>query len=171
MKRISVCFMVFMLLIAAAACGAPGGNSASAPRESSEAQVPNPIVQFESLDAAKAALSYTAKIPLALPDGYQEKSCAVIGGDLLEIMYAKGDDALTYRMRPGDSDVSGDHNSYSIVSEVSVEFGGSDVKATMRGDGQTIMSTIWEAEGTGYSLGSLFGLDEAALKKIIESIT
>ena len=47
-----------------------------------------------------------------MPGGFTFQSGAVLGGTLAQVQYSDGTILVTYRMGPGEEDVSGDYSQY-----------------------------------------------------------
>ena len=54
-------------------------------------QIPNPLVEYKSVDEAKSKLSFTAPTPSYVPDGYSISYVGTIAGDTLRIFYRNGE--------------------------------------------------------------------------------
>lgn len=108
------------------------------------AQVVNPVQTVSAPADLAAQLPFTPALPAAVPDGWRVLSCAVIGGELAQIVYTDGAGEVCWRTAQGASDVSGDCTDYA---ETSVRGG-----VTLRGENGTVGAAWWTADGMAFSL-------------------
>ena len=129
------------------------------------AQIPNPFTEHRTIDEAKKAISFDAKLPTAMPKGYSLSYIATMPDNLIELVYSNGDKDITYRTALGDEDISGDYNTYpSVVSE---QISGTEV--TLKGDGELYHTAVWHSD-KAYSMNCSAGLSKDELIKIISEI-
>jgi hypothetical protein len=108
-------------------------------------EVVNPVETVTAPSDLAGKLPFAPVLPAAVPEGWQVLSCAVVGGTLAQIVYTDGGDGeVCWRTAQGTSDVSGDFTDYG---ETSVRGG-----ATLRGDGGTVSTAWWTADGMAFSL-------------------
>jgi hypothetical protein len=108
-------------------------------------EVVNPVETVTAPSDLAGKLPFAPVLPAAVPEGWQMLSCAVVGGTLAQIVYTDGGDGeVCWRTAQGTSDVSGDFTDYG---ETSVHSG-----ATLRGDGGTVSTAWWTADGMAFSL-------------------
>lgn len=130
-------------------------------------QMPNPFTEYDTVDNAKKALKFDAKIPSYVTDGYKTDYISTLEDNFLQIIYKSGDNEITYRTAENyDSadDISGDYNVYKDISREKI--GSYDVTLRKNGD---VISAIWSDGETDYSVYS-DGISIDELKKIITSI-
>lgn len=128
--------------------------------------LPNPLVNYSTLDEARKAVGFTFAVPATLPDGYQMKDITVISNSLAKISYSKGDNHIAYRTAKGNADISGDYNVYDKVKPITV----GNTKITVKGKGDSINLATWTKDGTSFSLSFDVPINEKTLSTIIEGI-
>lgn len=128
--------------------------------------LPNPLVNYSTLDEARKAAGFTFAVPATLPDGYQMKDITVISNSLAKISYSKGDNHIAYRTAKGNADISGDYNVYDKVKPITV----GNTKITVKGKGDSINLATWTKDGTSFSLSFDVPINEKTLSTIIEGI-
>ncbi|WP_196605386.1 stalk domain-containing protein [Pectinatus haikarae] len=129
-------------------------------------EIPNPLVNYSTLDEARKAIGFTFAVPTILPDGYQMKDIIVINNNLAEIFYLKGDSQIIYRTAKGNADISGDYNVYDKVKTVTV----GNTEITVKGKSDSINLATWTKGGASFSLSFDEAVNEKALSTIIKSI-
>ncbi|MGE1063585.1 stalk domain-containing protein [Megasphaera paucivorans] len=129
-------------------------------------EIPNPLINYSTLDEARKAIGFTFAVPTILPDGYQMKDIIVINNNLVEIFYLKGDSQIIYRTAKGNADISGDYNGYDKVKTVTV----GNAKITVKGKSDSIKLATWRKDGASFSLSFDEAVNEKALSTIIKSI-
>ncbi len=110
-------------------------------------QIPNPFVEYKTIDEAKKALSFDAVCPTKIPEGYEIDSISVMNGEMLQIIYKGKNGEFTYRVAKGSDDISGDYNVYKDIKEVKV----GDLNVTFRA-GEKNCSAIWQNNGLTFSI-------------------
>lgn len=75
-------------------------------------QIPNPLVEYKTVDEAKNTLSFDAPVPTFVPDGYKIDYVGTIAGETLQIFYKNGKNEIVFRAAKGSDDISGDYNVY-----------------------------------------------------------
>ncbi|MBR4928566.1 MAG: hypothetical protein IKX72_03305 [Oscillospiraceae bacterium] len=110
-------------------------------------QIPNPFVDYESLEAAAKAAGFELKTPSSVK-GFSDKLIQVCNGEMIQVIYLNGDDRLLIRKAKGSEDISGDYNEYSDNSTVTVN--GNSV--TLRGDDGKVSTAVWTSGGYTYSV-------------------
>ncbi|MGG0797338.1 stalk domain-containing protein [Brevibacillus laterosporus] len=128
--------------------------------------LPNPLVNYSTLDEARKAVGFTFAVPATLPDGYQMKDITVISNSLAKISYSKGDNHIAYRTAKENTDISGDYNVYDKVKPITV----GNTKITVKGKGDSINLATWTKDGTSFSLSFDVPINEKTLSTIIEGI-
>ncbi len=129
-------------------------------------EIPNPIVVYENIEAAKKALSFTPATPSVLPAGYELREVSSIGKDCLQIVYTNNDDNdILYRTAKGTGDISGDYNTYKMNKEVHV----GALSVTLRGNAK-ISNATWQNSEFTFSVSSDVELEEAEIVHIIKNV-
>ena len=59
--------------------------------DNSLVQIPNPIIEYNTVDEAKASLGIDASIPTALPAGYESYLKTTISNTALDLTYVNGE--------------------------------------------------------------------------------
>ncbi|HEX3028228.1 MAG TPA: DUF4367 domain-containing protein, partial [Clostridia bacterium] len=129
-------------------------------------EIPNPLVNYNTLDEARTAVGFTFAVPSALPDGYKMGDIIVISNELAEIFYRNGDKEILYRTAKGNEDISGNYTVYDEVKTITVGNTGVIVK----GKGDSINLATWTKGGISYSLSFDEAVNVKTLSTIIESI-
>ena len=81
-------------------------------------------------------------------EGYEERIIQAIDGDLIQVIFRKGDSRLFLRKALGSEDVSGDYNDYAVTQTVQV----GENSVTMKGDGALVSLAIWTAGDYTYAV-------------------
>lgn len=129
-------------------------------------QIPNPVVGFDTLKDAEEAVGFEFAIPSEI-EGYGNPQLSVISGEIAQAIFKSEEDAnmLTIRKSKGDSDNSGDYNSYETEKTVKV----GEREVTLKGKGENFSLAIWNEEDFAFSLGTS-GLSEDEMIKLIQDI-
>lgn len=161
-----ICAAAALFLLAG--CNSGGGSSGAASSSGSSAGVPNPLVSYDSVEAAAEAMGVEVKTPATLPEGYGQEAVDVIDGTLLQVIYKNGaGEEISYRTAEGSEDISGDYNEYDEETELTV---GGAQKVTARGAGGGYSLALWQDGGMSYSLSFDEPVAKDVLADIIESI-
>ena len=122
--------------------------------KNSQTQIPNPMVEYETLDEALAVLDFKPAFP-KVPEGYTQSQVWVIGGDLLDVRYHNGDKTLSFRAAKDSDDVSGDYSHWdNVITQPEGK-----VSYTLKGNGDTISLVLWKDLTLSYSLSFAPGVD------------
>lgn len=135
-------------------------------RNETSTSIPNPLVNYSTLDEARKAIRFTFTVPRDLPAGYQMKDIIVISNNLAEIFYLKGDSQIIYRTAKGNADISGDYNAYDKVRIITA----GNIPITVKGKSDSIKLATWTNDGISFSLSFNEAVNEKELLTIIESI-
>ena len=137
-------------VLALTGCG--GGTSSSA-AESTE--VPNPVVDYDTLEEAQAAVDFDVLVPGYVPEGFTQSAVSVIGGKLVQVSYANGESTILYRTAPSSQDagdgigISGDYNEYAVKNNLDI----AEVTVDMKGDADNQWAVAqWKVGDMMYSL-------------------
>jgi predicted secreted protein len=138
----------------------------SAADEMNSAKIPNPLINYSTIEDARKAVGFVFAVPSVMPDGYNRKDIIVIGGDLAEIFYSKDNNEILYRTAKGEADISGDYNTYDETNTVAV----GDIKVTCKGSKGSMNLATWSVNGISFSLSFKAAVSEKELISIIENI-
>lgn len=141
-------------------------NDSMKPKKPASIGLPNPLVNYSTLDEARKAVGFTFAVPETLPDGYQMKEIIVISNNLAKISYLNGDNQITYRTAKGNADISGDYNVYDKVKTIPV----GNTQITVKGKDDSINLATWTKDGTSFSLSFDVPINEKTLSTIIDGI-
>ncbi len=134
--------------------------------EKAASQIPNPLVNYQTLDEARKAVGFAFSVPINIPANYQRSDIIVISNQLAEIFYQKGDKKILYRIAKGNSDISGN---YTVYEEIKTAMVG-NTKVTVKGKGGLINLATWTKDGVSYSLDFDEACDLKTVTSVIESI-
>ena len=111
-------------------------------------QIPNPFVDFASLDEAEKAAGFALKIP-ATPDNLKP-IVQVMDGKMIQVIFSdeNGDPQVYLRKQAGDEDISGDYNEYAEITTETV----GDHTVTLKGNDGKVSTAIWTANGYSYAV-------------------
>lgn len=157
--------MLLLLLCAAAAlsltaCGKSGGE------KSEEAQIANPIVEYETLAEAEKAVGFTMTAPETF-NRFADRTVQVIGGKLLQLTYLNDHgQRLILRKAVGDEDISGDYNQYPQNSMMEWDNGG----ATFKGEDDMFSVAAWTADGFAFSMTTDEPMSEGDVLSLISRV-
>ncbi|WP_027398696.1 stalk domain-containing protein [Anaerovorax odorimutans] len=129
-------------------------------------QIPNPLVDYQTIDEARKAVGFNFFVPSDIPSEYQMKDIIVISNELAEIFYKQGDNEILYRTAKGKADISGDYNTYSKTNIIPI----GDMKVTIKGNDDNISLATWSNAGISFSLAFDVPVNQKTLADIIESI-
>ena len=121
--------------------------------------------EYDSAAALSAAEGFAVRDVPALFEAAEEKTYALIGGELAELNYTLEGVSWCFRVSPGSEDNSGDYNEYADVQTVDV--GG--VPVTLKGDGAVCSLALWKAGGFSYSLSCDGGVPRAEMEACVAS--
>lgn len=127
--------------------------------------MPNPFVEYKTVDEAKKVLPFSAVIPSNIPNGYELETVSVMSNEMLQLIYKNGDKEIMYRVEKGSDDISGDYNVYKDIK--TVKAGDAQVKVRKS---EERMSAIWTNGELTFALSSDGNLTEKEITDIISSI-
>lgn len=172
-KKIAAATFALTLVLAGAGCGASSSGDATsadaATEDSASQQVANPWVEVGSLVEAAELAGFDLTVPESI-QGYDGFSIQVMEGQIIEVTYTDSDSGNEVCIRKGSSDIddiSGDHNYYAEMSQVSV---GSRSVGLMGNDGTVSLAGWYEGDYV-YSVGA-YGeaLSTEAMEEVISEI-
>lgn len=110
--------------------------------------MPNPIVEYDTLEAAEKAAGFEFAVPESI-DGYENVSWSVIAEETIQVIYTNADgEEITIRKAAGDEDISGDYTIYDDERIQEVD----GLQVTMRGSADKVCLAIWTDAGYSYSV-------------------
>jgi len=117
-------------------------------------QIPNPFVEYGSLEEAIKAAGFELVVPTASA-GYENVIYQVMNGEMIEVIYKSaesesGESVEAYRIRKqaGEGNISGDYNNYAEINEVDVN----GTTVTLKGNDGKVFLATWTVDGYSYSL-------------------
>lgn len=125
----------------------------------------NPFEELSIADIEKK-LGYKIKTPSYMPDGYTVDETALMFDTMVQITYTSKEDTIYYRTEKCSEDISGDYNVYQDVK--TEDIGGREV--TVKGDGTSANTAVWQDEEEAYSVYSQNGIAKEEIKKIVEGV-
>ncbi len=167
MKKIIALLMTCLMAVSLAACSysihdkekkeesgteniQEAGTEAAAEAEPEETgtQIPNPYVDYETLEEACEAAGVSLRLPDSI-EGYERIDYQAIDGQMVNVIYTAADGSmLLIRKAKGNEDISGDYNEYEHNSEQTIN----DIDVQVRGDGDTLSAAVWYDNGEAYSM-------------------
>ncbi|WP_140402165.1 hypothetical protein [Flavonifractor sp. An306] len=153
-------------LVICAAAGFPLWLDSRTPAETPPVQVTWSAQQFESTGELAEQLSYPLLLPAWLPEGYALESARCLQGELAEVCWQTDGQTITYRMAPGDGDVSGDFTAYGWEEELTV----GTYAVTCKGETGLVFLAVWSDGTYSFSLHASAGLSVEEVTALIESI-
>lgn len=142
-------------------------NISSKDKGENQTQIPNPLVDYNTVDEARKAVGFNFGVPSILPDGYKMGDIVVISNELAEIFYKNGENTILYRTAKGNTDISGNYTVYNKVKTITVASTDITIKGT---SDNNINLATWTKDGVSYSLSFQQGVTQEALSAVIESI-
>ena len=130
--------------------GAEAAAEAATEEEPEETgtQIPNPYVDYETLEEACEAAGVSLRLPDSI-EGYERIDYQAIDGQMVNVIYTAADGSmLLIRKAKGSEDISGDYNEYEHNSEQTIN----DIDVQVRGDGDTLSAAVWYDNGEAYSM-------------------
>ena len=126
------------------------------PAETPPVQVTWSAQQFESTGELAEQLSYPLLLPAWLPEGYTLESARCLQGELSEICWQADGQTITYRMAPGDGDISGDFTAYGWEEELTA----GTYAVTCKGEEGLVFLAVWSDGTYSFSLHASAGLTD-----------
>lgn len=167
MKKIIALLMTCLMAVSLAACSysihdkekkeesgteniqeADTEAAAEAEPEETGTQIPNPYVDYETLEEACEAAGVSLRLPDSI-EGYERIDYQAIDGQMVNVIYTAADGSmLLIRKAKGSEDISGDYNEYEHNSEQTIN----DIDVQVRGNGDTLSAAVWYDNGEAYSM-------------------
>lgn len=165
MTRIAALSLCAALAAAGADCSAKATENKTTPASSESVQIPNPWVDCKTIEDAQALAGFDFQLP-ETPEGYSIDHISAIEGEIIQVIYKKGEQEICIRKGTGTEDISGDYNTYD--TSVTKELDGYDV--TLKGkDGQYRLA-IWTDGEYAYAVFSSEVQTEEAMTELAESV-
>jgi len=138
-KKLTAIFFCILALAAFTAC-----KSTSA---SGSGQLPNPIVNYDTLADAAKVTGFELAAPDAV-DGYDTRAIQVVADKMMQVTYAKGEDQLLIRKAAGTDDISGDYTAYAESNTVMV----GSLSVLMKGEKGMVSVATWADGGYAFAV-------------------
>lgn len=130
-----------------------------------DVQIPNPFVDYETLEDAAAAAGFGLIAPDTL-DGYPRRTVQTMGSEMIQVFYENDSHAVLVRKAAGDGDISGDYNTYSQNGTMDVD----GLTVSVRGNGSLIMVAAWSDGGYTYAVDSDAGMSAESMSGLIQNV-
>lgn len=155
-------------LILCGAAALPLWLDSRAPVETPPVQVTWGTQQFGSVGELADNLSYPLLLPAEVPDGYEPESIRCLQGQLAEVVWQGADSqSLTYRMAPGEQDVSGDFTAYGWEETLTA----GSYTVTCKGEDALVFLAVWSDGTYSFSLHASAGLTTEQTTGLIQSLS
>ena len=132
------------------------------------AMIGNGMVEVDSLAELSQVLGFSVPEVKNIP--FEVTSTVYTNGwnEFAQVEYQgeSQDEAVLFRKARGTDDISGDYNTYSDVTEVTVN----EVSATLKGNEGQYNLAIWQQDGFAYSLNYEPGGSEDVFVEMIQSV-
>lgn len=173
MKKLVPLALGTSLLLLFTACSAKpsvdsvaSSKATSAASQTSGENLANPFVDCADMNEAYNVAGFLIAEPAGLPTGYTRSAIRAIKGEMIELIYTSGEDEIRLRAAVGESDISGDYNTYDESQELTVN----DHKVTAKGNGGSIMVATWSMDDHSFSITSTAGIPSAVVEDIVKSL-
>ncbi|WP_193726854.1 stalk domain-containing protein [Paenibacillus guangzhouensis] len=146
-------------------------NAAKVSKETDKksTQIPNPFVNYNTVEDARKAMGVDFTVPSLLPKNYKQDDISITNDTemkMVQIVYRNGENKLYYRVSQTSGDISGDYNEYETTKTVSI----GELKVTLKGDKGLASIASWEANGFNYCLMADIALSVEEVTTLIENI-
>ncbi len=172
MKKTLAITLAAVTLLGLAACSKTQPAVQPASTQKADVQIQNSWTDYESPEAAEAAVGYEISIPESI-SGCSDKQYRAMeqdGDTMLEVIYAADSEAETeagrVRKAPGSEDISGDYNEYAEQQSMTV----GSVSATCKGEGGLVKLAIWTDGGYTYAVSVEDGCTADEMAALISQI-
>lgn len=132
-------------------------------------QIPNPFIEYATLEEAEAAVGIKVTAPSKLPEGYTQKVIYAVDDYMVEVIYSKGENEICFRQAKGAGDISGDYSEYSEVNTVTIN----GMEVTTKGNNSKVNVAIWTSGDYAFSIGTdilSIGIEKDIMTEMINSI-
>ena len=134
-------------------------------KKEEKTQIPNPIVEYKTVEEAKNAVPFEPAVPTKMPADCKLSFISAISGEVFQLTYSGENREITYRTALGDEDISGDYNVYENVKKVTA----GDVTVELR-LGEKSSCAVWTKGENTFSLFVDGESNEAELVGIVSGI-
>ncbi len=132
------------------------------------AEVPNPIIEYDGLEALSKSVGFDVLEPKALTAGGYDVRFSSISNETAQIDYIRETGDSTYRMKRSGSvieDISGDYTNYPQIEEVTGK-----IPATLKGDNNLFKLATWTKDCFSHSIYLENGVSKEDFIILIESV-
>ncbi len=167
MKKIIVFILCAVITLSFTACSnnSPSKDSTQKQTTGDNAQIPNPFVDCKTIADANKIAGFTVVTPKTLPTGYSQDTIRAIKDDLVEIIYVKGENKISFRQGKDSKDISGDYNEYKESNTLTI----GSLQVTIKGDNGEVNLAVWTDGDYAYAISSE-GLDNNTISDMITSM-
>ena len=102
-------------------------------------QIPNPFIEYQTIQEAEETVGFKAVLPTTLPEGYTQNTIYAIENDLIEVNYLKEEDEICFRQAKGNSDISGDYREYDEMNTMMMD----ELEITIKGNNGKVNVATW----------------------------
>ena len=164
MKKLFVCVLSMILVLAMAACG---GKTVAETGTVENVRIPNPWQECASLEEAGKLAGFSFTAPDAL-EGYTEKYIGAIENEIAEVIFSDEDGAeICLRKGVGTEDISGDYNVYKTTETQTVD----GKTLTCKGNDGLVSNATWTDGTYAYSIMSTVGMTAEQLSTFVQSLS
>lgn len=169
MKKMLLLVVSLTIVLSFAACSTSDESSSTPisseePSSQSSTQLPNPIVNYDTLEEAETAVGFTVPL-LNLPEGAQLDHVSVIAGNLVQLDYLNGENTFRYRVAKGEEDISGDYTAYEATGTHTI----GDLEVTVKQQDGLTRLALWTSGEFTFSLSFPDGIDGETLEQLFAS--
>lgn len=125
-------------------------------------QIPNPFIEYQTIQEAEETAGFQAMLPAKLPEGYTQNTIYAIENDLIEVNYLKGEDEICFRQAQGDSDISGDYREYDEMNTIMMD----ELEITTKGNNGKVNVATWRNGDYTFAI-NVNSLEDGMQKDII----
>lgn len=125
-----------------------------------QAQLPNPIREYSTLEEIEKQVGFTFNVP-EVPDGYSLDFISTINDEIVNLNYIKGKNKINYRIKQGSGDISGVYTKFDKEIETD--------NIVMKGNGKRIFLATTQTKNFTYSIYVDKGISKIKMKKMIKS--
>lgn len=167
MKKMMLFALSAIMVLSMAACGAPANNEEAKEQSTSEnVRIPNPWKEVASMDEAQNEVGFDIVVPESI-EGYTEKVIRIsTDTSIMEVIFRNEDNELCFRKGTGDSDISGDYNTYTQKDTATI----GNTEVMMKGDNGLIHLAVWTSGEYTYSVSVHSGITSATMADLVAEI-
>lgn len=168
MKKLISTVLCAIMTFASVGCG---GNNVLQNDEviDQQVQIPNPIVEYSSVEEVKNAVDFDFNVITEIPEGYEIDKISAIGNEIVQISYTNGENEICYRVAKGIDDISGDYNKYPSSTNITI----GETQVTMRGTEDNINVATWNNGEFTFAIcidAGGEGIETSVVTDMIESV-